>query len=278
MRIGNAASRPVPARRVRRADGRARTRRATPGSTPTRTRGGSRSRCWSYLETVWSRARRGHLGGPRRAPPLRALEGHGLGRVRPRRAGRRALRRTTGRSSAGGSCATTVHREVCERGFDAERGTFTQSYGSRDARRRAADDPARRLPPARRPARGRHGRGDPARADARRLRAALRLAAAADDGLPPGEGAFLPCSFWLADCLRLLGRLDEARALFERLAGARATTSGCSPRSTTRALGRQLGNFPQAFTHVGLVNTALNLDRATEAGPAHRRAQTAEAS
>ena len=84
-----------------------------------------------FLEGAWDAARRGDLGGARPAAPLRALQGHGLGRVRPRGADGRALRRRTGPSTAGASCATRIHREVCERGFDAERGTFTQSYGSR---------------------------------------------------------------------------------------------------------------------------------------------------
>ncbi len=170
----------------------------------------------------------------------------------------------------------TVHREVCERGFDAARGSFTQSYGSETLDAATLMIPlVGFLPP-----------DDPrvvgtVEAIQRELMHdgyVLRYdSAAADDGLPPGEGAFLPCSFWLADCLCLLGRLDEARALFERLA-ALANDVGLLAEEYDPRLGRQVGNFPQAFTHVGLVNTALNLDRATEAGPAHRRAQTAEAS
>src|SRR5690606_38615176 len=78
------------------------------------------------------------------------------------------------------------------------------------------------------------------------------------DGLPPGEGVFLPCSFWLVDCLFLLGELDEARALFEHL------LSLCSPLGLLAeeydpVTQRLLGNFPQAFSHVTLVNSAHNL-------------------
>ena len=139
--------------------------------------------------------------------------------------------------------------------------------------------PRRRLPAAGRRARRRHGGGDPARARARRLRAALRHAEA-DDGLPPGEGAFLPCSFWLADCLALIGRHDEARELFDRLAGL-ANDVGLLAEEYDPRLGRQVGNFPQAFTHVGLVNTAMNLDRARGVagrGPrAERRRSRADA-
>jgi GH15 family glucan-1,4-alpha-glucosidase len=86
--------------------------------------------------------------------------------------------------------------------------------------------------------------------------------AEAVDGLPPGEGVFLPCSFWLADNLALLGRTDEARALFERLAGL-ANDVGLLSEEYDPASGRMLGNFPQAFTHVSLVNTASNLSSIT---------------
>ena len=91
----------------------------------------------------------------------------------------------------------------------------------------------------------------------------------ADDGLPPGEGAFLPCSFWLADCLAMMGRRDEAVALFDRLAGL-ANDLGLLAEEYDPHLARMVGNFPQAFTHVGLVNTAMNLDGAL-ASPVDRR-------
>jgi len=89
------------------------------------------------------------------------------------------------------------------------------------------------------------------------------------DGLPPGEGAFLPCTFWLADDLILLGRRAEARQLFERLLALRNDVGLLSEEYDPRRK-RMLGNFPQAFTHVALVNTACNLSHTT--GPAeHRR-------
>ncbi|MGH3811238.1 MAG: glycoside hydrolase family 15 protein, partial [Pseudonocardiaceae bacterium] len=78
------------------------------------------------------------------------------------------------------------------------------------------------------------------------------------DGLPGEEGAFLLCSFWLADALHGIGRQREARALFERLLGLRNDLGLLSEEYDTRA-GRQLGNTPQAFSHVGLVNTARHL-------------------
>ena len=88
------------------------------------------------------------------------------------------------------------------------------------------------------------------------------------DGLPPGEGAFLPCTFWLADNYALAGRTDEARAIFERLLAIRNDVGLLAEEYDPRTY-RQLGNFPQAFTHVGLVNTARNL--ANHGGPAHQR-------
>jgi GH15 family glucan-1,4-alpha-glucosidase len=90
------------------------------------------------------------------------------------------------------------------------------------------------------------------------------------DGLPPGEGAFLPCTFWLADNYALAGRYDEARQLFERLLGLTNDVGLISEEYDPQGK-RLLGNFPQAFTHVGLVNTACNLVHAE--GPAEKRQQ-----
>jgi len=78
------------------------------------------------------------------------------------------------------------------------------------------------------------------------------------DGLPGGEGVFLLCSFWLADCLHLIGRTQEARELFERLLSLRNDVGLLAEEYDPRA-GRLLGNFPQAFSHVALVNTAYSL-------------------
>jgi GH15 family glucan-1,4-alpha-glucosidase len=92
---------------------------------------------------------------------------------------------------------------------------------------------------------------------------------ATEDGLPPGEGAFLACSFWLADAYVLVGRTDDARQLFERLLSLRNDVGLLSEEYDPRAR-RMLGNFPQAFSHVGLVNTAHNLSRVSK--PAEQRA------
>jgi GH15 family glucan-1,4-alpha-glucosidase len=90
-----------------------------------------------------------------------------------------------------------------------------------------------------------------------------------DDGLPPGEGAFLACSFWLADNYALQGREVEARHLFEHLLSLRNDVGLLAEQYDPRA-GRMLGNFPQAFSHVGLVNTAYNLTP-REVAPASER-------
>jgi GH15 family glucan-1,4-alpha-glucosidase len=83
------------------------------------------------------------------------------------------------------------------------------------------------------------------------------------DGLPPGEGVFLACSFWMADAYVLLGRIDEARRLFERLLALRNDVGLLAEEYDTQQC-RQVGNFPQAFSHVAIVNTAHNLSRAAK--------------
>jgi GH15 family glucan-1,4-alpha-glucosidase len=88
------------------------------------------------------------------------------------------------------------------------------------------------------------------------------------DGLPPGEGLFLPCSFWLADNLCLAGRRDEAEALFTRLLALRNDVGLLAEEYDPRAQ-RQLGNFPQAITHVALINTARNVSG--RGGPSEHR-------
>ena len=79
-----------------------------------------------------------------------------------------------------------------------------------------------------------------------------------EDGLPPGEGAFLPCSFWLANAFVLLGRIDDARRLFERLTGL-CNDLGLLSEEYDATTGRMTGNFPQAFSHVAMLSTAMNL-------------------
>jgi GH15 family glucan-1,4-alpha-glucosidase len=92
----------------------------------------------------------------------------------------------------------------------------------------------------------------------------------APDGLPPGEGVFLACSFWLADNLCMQGRWDEAHELFERLLDL-TNGVGLLAEEYDPVARRQLGNFPQAFSHVALVNTAMNLGEREK--PAEQRAE-----
>ncbi|MEU5236940.1 glycoside hydrolase family 15 protein [Streptomyces lydicus] len=151
-----------------------------------------------------------------------------------------------------------VHREVCERGYDPERGTFTQFYGSAEL------DAATLLIP-------RVGflPGDDPRVvgtiDAVRRELThdglVRRYSSGDlpvDGLPGSEGTFLACSFWLVDALQLSGRRQEAAQLFERLLELRNDV-GLLSEEYDPVAGRQLGNFPQAFSHIGLVGTAFGL-------------------
>jgi GH15 family glucan-1,4-alpha-glucosidase len=165
-----------------------------------------------------------------------------------------------------------IHAEVCERGFDAELGSFVQSYGSKLLDASLLMIPlVGFLPPD-----DERVAGTVAAIERRLVRDGfvqryeISDEAAEVDGLPPGEGAFLPCSFWLVDNLALLGRTDEARALFERLLAVR-NDLGLLAEEYEPLEGRLVGNFPQAFSHVGLVNSAFNLERALE-GPAEDRA------
>ena len=171
-----------------------------------------------------------------------------------------------------------IHGEVCARGFDADRNSFVQAFGSK-----ALDASLLMLPlvgflPAHDP----RVKGT-VEAIERELTVdglVLRYdTRATDDGLAPGEGAFLACSFWLVDNLVLLGRMADARARFERLLALRNDVGLMAEEYDPRAQ-RMLGNFPQAFSHVGLIDSALNLSRIAEPlqpAPAEQRAHTGHA-
>ncbi|MGW1103546.1 glycoside hydrolase family 15 protein [Streptomyces sp. NPDC002540] len=151
-----------------------------------------------------------------------------------------------------------VHREVCEKGFDPVRNTFTQSYGSRNLDAATLliartgflppDDP-RMI-----------GTVDAVREELGSGCLVRRYSTdgSSIDGLPGSEGAFLACSFWLADALLLTGRAKEAGELFEQLLTLRNDV-GLLAEEYDIAGHRQLGNFPQAFSHIGLVGTAMAL-------------------
>jgi GH15 family glucan-1,4-alpha-glucosidase len=152
-----------------------------------------------------------------------------------------------------------VHEDVCEKAFNRGIGAFVQAYGSDQLDASTLLIPAVGfLPPVDARVRG------TIEAVERRLMSngfLLRYdTGASDDGLPRGEGAFLACSFWLADAYVLLGRRDDARKLFERLLSLR-NDLGLLSEEYDPAAKRLLGNFPQAFSHIALVNTAHNIAR-----------------
>jgi len=160
-----------------------------------------------------------------------------------------------------------IHAEVCARGFNSELGSFVQSYDSKNLDASLLLIPTTGFLPA----------DDP------RIRGTIEAVErhlfvdgfvrrydthTTDDGLPPGEGAFLACSFWLVDALLLSGRQDDARQLFERLLGLRNDVGLLAEEYDTGAK-RLVGNFPQAFSHIALVNSAHNLGHAVK--PAQQR-------
>jgi GH15 family glucan-1,4-alpha-glucosidase len=162
----------------------------------------------------------------------------------------------------------TIHDDVCTHGYNRAQGSFVQSYGATSLDASLLLLPTMGFLPA----------DDPriaatvAAIERHLLRDGFVLrydTADSDDGLPPGEGAFLACSFWLADAYVLLGRIAEARMLFERIVGL-ANDVGLLAEEYDAGAGRLVGNFPQAFSHIALVNTAHNLARATK--PAEQRA------
>ncbi|MER5893195.1 glycoside hydrolase family 15 protein [Streptomyces sp. NPDC001876] len=158
-----------------------------------------------------------------------------------------------------------VHAEVCEKGYDPVRNTFTQYYGSQELDASTLlivrtgflppDDP-RVI-----------GTVDAVRAGLARDGLIRRYSTdgVSVDGLPGDEGAFIACSFWLVDALLRIGRTDDADELFGRLLELRNDVGLLAEEYDTVA-GRQLGNYPQAFSHIGLVNSAVDLARQDTAG------------
>ena len=150
-----------------------------------------------------------------------------------------------------------IHEEVCREGFHEGRGAFVQSYGSDALDASLLMIPLVGFLPADDP----RVVGTVAAIERVLMTDGLvaRYAPETDvDGLPPGEGSFLACSFWMVDNLTLMGRLDDARRMFERLLGLCNDVGLLAEEYDPRA-GRQLGNFPQAFSHVSLVNSAIRL-------------------
>ncbi|AVB26337.1 glycoside hydrolase family 15 protein [Pseudomonas syringae pv. syringae] len=156
--------------------------------------------------------------------------------------------------------ADEIHADVCRHGFDAELGSFVQTYGSTEVDASllqivltgflAPEDP--------------RVIGTVAQIERTLMQDGLLLRYDNErsvDGVAGREGTFLVCSFWLADAYVLLGRADDAAQLFERLCGL-CNDVGLLAEQYDPKGGRMLGNFPQAFSHIGIINTALNLHRA----------------
>jgi len=167
----------------------------------------------------------------------------------------------------------TIHEDVCRQGYHPERKAFTQYYGSEGLDASLLMAPLVGFLPA----------TDPRMVST--IEAIQRelmfnglvyryhpTASKAVDGLPPGEGAFLPCTFWLVDCLYLMGRMKEARELFAKLLPL-SNGLGLLAEEYDPQHQRMIGNFPQAFSHVGLVNSAKNLSKGV--GPADIRSSQA---
>ena len=162
-----------------------------------------------------------------------------------------------------------IHDAVCRHGFDTARNTFVQSYGSSALDASLLLIPSVGFLPPHDP----RVIGTVAAIEKHLLRDCFVLrydTSDTDDGLPVGEGAFIACSFWLADAYAMCGRLQEANSLFERLAGL-ASDLGLLAEEYDADLRRQVGNFPQAFSHVALLGTAYNLRRRDK--PAEQRSE-----
>ena len=166
-----------------------------------------------------------------------------------------------------------IHEDVCANGFVASRGSFVQSYGSRQLDASLLLIPLVGFLPAKDP----RVRGTVEAIGRELLIDGLvhrYHTEATDDGLPPGEGAFLACSFWYVDNLELLGRNAEAREMFDHLLTLRNDVGLLAEEYDPRA-GRQLGNFPQAFSHVALISSAYNLTEREPSKPARQRSSRA---
>jgi GH15 family glucan-1,4-alpha-glucosidase len=162
----------------------------------------------------------------------------------------------------------SIHEEVCARGFDRDVGSFMQAFGSAELDASLLLLPTTGFLPATDP----RIKGTIEAIERHLLIDGFVLrynSARTEDGLPPGEGAFLACTFWLADAYVLLGRVDDAQRLFENVLSI-ANDVGLLAEEYDPVLRRMVGNFPQAFSHVALINTAYNLGHAAK--PAAQRA------
>ena len=170
-----------------------------------------------------------------------------------------------------------IHADVCEKAFDAELNSFVQAYGSKLSDASLLLIPLVGFLPATDP----RVKGTVEFIEKTLLVDGFVLrydSEQTDDGLPPGEGAFLACSFWLADTYVLLDRCEDAKRMFERLLTLR-NDLGLLAEGYDPHLKRQVGNFPQAFSHIALLSTAFNLGHAQQQNaprPADQRTDGAQ--
>jgi GH15 family glucan-1,4-alpha-glucosidase len=164
-----------------------------------------------------------------------------------------------------------IRRAILERGYNPEEKAFTQAFGSR-----ALDASVLMIPhigflPATDP----RFRSTIDRIQRQLARDGLVCRYCNEDGLPGGEGAFLPCTFWLVDALALAGRLDEAHQLFDRAVHC-MNDVGLLSEEINAENGEMLGNFPQGFSHLALIQSAVNLAKVAKHGAEHEAETEAE--
>jgi GH15 family glucan-1,4-alpha-glucosidase len=163
-----------------------------------------------------------------------------------------------------------IHEDICAKAYNKKLGAFTQIYGSDKLDSSLLLMPLVGFLPASDP----RVRGTIEAIEKHLMRDGLLMrynTSSSADGLPPGEGAFLACSFWLVSCLKMLGRVTEARALFERLLSL-CNDVGLLSEEYDVEQKRQVGNFPQAFSHIALVNAAFELEQPQATHRRHRGA------
>jgi len=157
-----------------------------------------------------------------------------------------------------GAIRDTIHNEICTRAFSEKKNSFTQAYGSENLDASLLLMPVVGFLPGSDP----RVKGTVEAIERELMPAGLVLrydTSKVEDGLPPGEGVFLACSFWMVSSLKAIGRVKDARALFERLLKLR-NDLGLLSEEYDLTLKRMVGNFPQAFSHIALVNAAFDLE------------------
>ena len=258
VRIGNGAVRPAPARHLRRGDRRFRPGRRAAGCSPAHEGWLDRGRTDRLALRALGPARRRHLGDPRRPQGLHLRPVPVLGGARPGDPARRAPRPARGHHAAGRSERDRIYRQVMDRGWNPEerrlRPALRQRRAGRLAAAHAADGVHRRRStrcgcPRWRPWTGSWSPTAWSTATTRPRR---------PTGCAGSEGTFSLCTFWYVDALARAGRLDDAALTFEKML-TYANHLGLYSEEIGPT-GEQLGNFPQAFSHLSLINAAINLD------------------